>query len=167
LHRSTAVLWKTFQLTAPLNRLLKKIVRWQWLKEQQTAFEQVKIRLTEAPVLACPDFTKPFILQTGSSYAGLGAALIQHVTDGDQFIAYVSRSLSAGEMKYSVTKKECLAIVWGTEKMRLYLEGYRFTVVIDHQSLCWLHSFKSPSGRLAHWSVYLQQFDFEIKYCHD
>lgn len=48
--------------------------------------------------------------------------------------------------------------------MRPYLEGYHFTVVTDHQSLRWLHSLKSPPGRLARWSIYLQQFDFEIKY---
>lgn len=48
--------------------------------------------------------------------------------------------------------------------MRMYLEGYTFTVVTDHQSLKWLKSIQSPAGRIARWSIYLQQFDFNIKY---
>lgn len=103
------------------------------------------------------------MLQTDASDAGLGATLIQHDVKGNHITAYASRSLNSGEKKYSVTEKECLVIVCGIEKIKPYLEGYWFTVVTDHQSLCWLHSLKNPSGRLARWSVYLQQFDFEIK----
>lgn len=152
------------ELVAPLTRLLRKNQPWNWTEEQGTAFETVKERLTEAPVLACPDFSKPFVLQTDASDYGIGAALTQTTTDGDKVIAYASRTLNPAERNYSVTEKECLAIVWGIEKMRPYLEGYRFTVVSDHQSLKWLHAIKSPSGRLARWSIFLQQYDFDIKY---
>ena len=152
------------QIAAPLNQLLKKNIRWKWASEQEEAFLQLKECLTKAPVLACPDFNKPFVLQTDASDKGLGVALIQNDHDGDHVIAYASRSLTSSEKKYSVTEKECLAIVWGIEKMRPYLEGYHFTVLTDHQSLRWLHSLKSPSGRLARWSIFLQQYDFEIKY---
>src|SRR5580765_377685 len=48
--------------------------------------------------------------------------------------------------------------------MRDYLEGYRFTVITDHQSLRWLQRLESPSGRLGRWLFELQQFDFEIRY---
>ena len=152
------------QIAAPLNHLLKKGVKWTWSLEQEDAFQRLKTSLTNAPVLTCPDFTQPFVLQTDASDSGLGVALIQHGACGDQVIAYASRTLTSSERKFSVTEKECLAIVWGIEKMRPYLEGYHFTVITDHQSLRWLHSIKSPSGRLARWSIYLQQFDFEIKY---
>lgn len=53
---------------------------------------------------------------------------------------------------------------WGLRKMRHYLEGYQFRVVTDHQSLKWLKSIENPAGRLARWSLYLQQFDFDIIY---
>lgn len=152
------------QIAKPLNDLLKKNSKWQWQEDQQGAFDKLKECLTRAPVLTCPDFQKPFVLQTDASDNGLGAALIQHLHDGDHVIAYASRSLTSSEKKYTVTEKECLAIVWGIEKMRPYLEGYRFVVITDHQSLRWLHSLKNPSGRLARWSIYLQQYDFEIRY---
>jgi hypothetical protein len=79
-------------------------------------------------------------------------------------IAYASRSLTKPEQAYSTTEKECLAVVWGIEKMRPYLEGYRFTVFTDHQSLKWLRAIKDRTGRLARWAIFLQQHDFDIRY---
>ena len=52
-------------LASPLNKLLRKKMKWVWGEDQQRAFEELKLRLTQAPVLACPDFTKPFVLQRG------------------------------------------------------------------------------------------------------
>ncbi|KAG5900171.1 hypothetical protein JTB14_035316 [Gonioctena quinquepunctata] len=48
--------------------------------------------------------------------------------------------------------------------MRPYLEGYHFVVQTDHLSLKWVQSIKTPSGRIARWAMYLQQFDFEVRY---
>src|SRR3978361_1844963 len=152
------------KITAPLNRLLKKGQRWQWTAEQDKAFCELKQHLTEAPVLTCPDFEQPFILQTDASDLGLGVALTQNIEGNDQVIAYASRSLTSCEKAYSTTEKECLAIVWGIEKMRPYLEEYHFTVLTDHQSLKWLRTLKNQSGRLARWHMSLQQYSFDIKY---
>jgi transposase InsO family protein len=152
------------RIAAPLNRLLKKGGRWDWTSEQDAAFNTLKDSLSAAPVLACPDFGKPFVLQTDAADTGLGVALTQYVDGGDHVIAYASRSLTKPEQAYSTTEKECLAVVWGIEKMRPYLEGYRFTVLTDHQSLKWLQPIKDPTGRLARWAISLQQHDFDIRY---
>jgi transposase InsO family protein len=152
------------RIAAPLNRLLKKGGRWDWTPEQDAAFNTLKDSLSAAPVLACPDFGKPFVLQTDAADTGLGVALTQYVDGGDHVIAYASRSLTKPEQAYSTTEKECLAVVWGIEKMRPYLEGYRFTVLTDHQSLKWLRAIKDPTGRLARWAIFLQQHDFDIRY---
>ena len=133
--------------------LLKKNTRWSWGAEQQQAFEELKRKLTEAPVLACPDFSKRFILQTDASNHGLGAVLLQEVNGEERVIAYASRRLTKPESNYSCTEKECLAIVWGIRKMRLYLEGTHFTVITDHMALKWLNSIESPTGRIAQWAL--------------
>lgn len=154
-----------FSTTAePLNRLLQKKRSWSWTDEQQDSFEKLKKALTEAPILNGPDFEAPFFLQTDASDYGLGACLFQKIQGQDSVVAFASRSLNTAEKKYSATEKECLAIVYGVEKMRPYLEGYHFTVLSDHQSLKWLHNLKNPSGRLARWVMRLQQYDFHVEY---
>jgi len=105
--------------------------KWSWDEEQEKAFQRLKEALISAPVLACPDFTRRFVLQTDASSYGLGAVLTQHQEGGERVIAYASRTLNNGEKNYSATELECLAVVWGIQKMRGYLEGYAFTVVTD------------------------------------
>jgi hypothetical protein len=152
------------RIAAPLNRLLGKGVRWEWTTEQDAAFDTLKDSLSAAPVRACPNFGKPFVLQTDVADTGLGVALTQYIDGGDHAIAYASRSLIKPEQAYSTTEKEYLAVVWGIEKMKPYLEGYRFTVLTDHQSLKWLQAIKNPTGKLARWAIFLQQHDFDIRY---
>ncbi|KMQ83046.1 reverse ribonuclease integrase, partial [Lasius niger] len=151
-------------IAAPLTRLTCKNARWVWTEAANTAFCRLKEALTSAPVLACPDFNQPFTLQTDASAHGLGAVLTQQLDEGERVIAYASRTLNPAERNYSATELECLAVVWGIRRMRDYLEGYRFTVVTDHQSLRWLQRLESPSGRLSRWLFELQSYDFEIKY---
>ena len=149
-------------LASPLTMLLKKKQNWVWDIEQQTAYEEIKRCLSNAPVLTCPDFEVPFVLQTDASNSGVGAVLTQTINDEEHVISYASRTLSEAEIKYTTTEKECLAIVWAIQKFRPYLEGYKFTVVTVHSSLRWLHNLKNPTGRLARWSLSLLEYDFEI-----
>lgn len=151
-------------ITAPIVKLLRKNVKFRWTENQEKAFQEVKKKLIEEPVLTRPDFTKPFTLQTDASDVGLGAVLTQEVEGNEKVVMYASRSLSPAETRYSTSEKECLAVVWGIRKMRAFLEGYHFNVLTDHQALQWLNKLKNPSGRLARWALELQQYDFDIKY---
>ena len=151
-------------LSQPLTSLLKKGRHFKWGEREQTAFSALKEKLTEAPVLACPDFAKRFTLQTDASRHGLGAVLTQEWDGQERVIAYASRHLNSAEQNYSPTEQECLAIVWGIRKMRPYLEGYEFTVITDHLALKWLNSIESPAGRIARWTLELQQYRFEVQY---
>lgn len=149
---------------APLTRLLRKNEDWRWTEEQQEAFEWVKQVLIGRPLLAYPDFTQPFVLETDASTAGLGACLMQDQGAGLQPIAYASKMNSPTVAKYAITELECFAVVWAVKLLRPYLYGRRFTIRTDHAALKWLMTAHDLAGRLHRWALTLQEFDFDIVY---
>ena len=117
-----------------------------------------------APILAFPRLDVPFILDTDASDRGLGAVLSQ-VQDGKEcVIAYAARALSKAERNYSTTRKELLALVWGSEHFETYLYGGRFLARTDHSALQWLKNFKNPRGQFAWWLERLSDFNFEVEH---
>ncbi|KAH8236346.1 hypothetical protein KR032_010570, partial [Drosophila birchii] len=148
----------------PMTSLLKKGKKWNWTPRQDHAFQVLKTRLTEAPVLVCPDFGQEFVLQTDASEYGIGAVLTQTIDGQERVVAYASRRSKSAERNYSVTEKECLAIEWAVRKMRCYIEGYRFEVITDYQALKWLNSIDNPTGRIARWALELQQYQYDVHY---
>lgn len=149
-------------IIAPMTALLRKNSKFQWTAECAESFRRVKELLVAAPILSCPDYSKPFVVQTDASGFGLGAVLTQPSPEGDKVISYLSRSLTRQERNYTTTERECLAVLWAIEKLRPYLDGVQFTVVTDHYSLLWLQNLKDLTGRLARWAVRLQQYDFKL-----
>ncbi|XP_044860022.1 uncharacterized protein LOC123363206 [Mauremys mutica] len=127
-------------IAAPLTELLKKNSPRQvrWTAECEVAFQTLKDRLCQEPVLYSPDFDKPFILQTDASKTGVGAVLSQDMEGGDHPVIYLSRKLFPRERNYSVIEKEALAVKWACDALRFFLLGAPFTLVTDHAPLQWL-----------------------------
>lgn len=146
----------------PLTQLLKKRQQFVWTPEAQEAFEDIRSCLVKAPILTCPDFTKPFEISCDASGIGIGAVLSQVREQGEQVVAYASRTLTRAEQKYSATERECLAVIWAVERFRPYIEGTHFKIITDHYSLLWLHNLKDPQGRLARWALRLQPYSFTL-----
>lgn len=154
-------------ICSPISDLLhgrKKGQSITWTPEAEAAFSEIKSRLVSAPVLASPDFTKPFIIQCDASDTGVGAILYQECDGIEHPVAYASKTLTSCQRKYTVTEKELLAVIFGIEKFRSYIEGTKFTVETDHASLIYLRNLSNPSGRLTRWAVKLAQYDFVIKH---
>ena len=141
-------------IAAPLNDLTSNNVIFSWSDSHQTAFMRLKEALMSPPILDYPRKSDTFILTTDSSEVGLGAVLS---TSRGTVVEYASRTLTDAEKNYCTSEKECLAIVWATQKLRHYLIGARFTLETDHKPLEWLQSAKKSNARTqwlnaGHWS---------------
>lgn len=152
------------KLSSPLTRLTKKRAKWTWGTSEEEAFQKLKTTLSTTPILACPDFSRRFVLQTDASKERLGAVLTQHLEDGERVIAYASCTLTPPEKNYTTTELECFAVIWGICRMPGSLEEYEITFVTDRQSLRWLQRLEEPTGRLARWLFELQQYRYQVRY---
>ena len=116
--------------------MLHKDNTYEWNDQCQEAFDELKHRLTTAPILIYPDYKREFILATDASYTGFGATLSQISDDKKEHpIAYASKSLKRKKMNYGATELECAAIVWAIEHFHKYFGTSHFMLVTDHSAL--------------------------------
>ena len=147
----------------PLHALTRKSVAFVWDSRCHAAFNELKQRLTSAPVLATPDFSADapiFEVICDASQVAVGAILLQ----GGRPIAYESRTLGKSEKNYHPGELELLSVVHAMRTWRPYLEGVKSRVITDHNPLIYLNTQPNLTRRQARWSEYLQNFDFEWKY---
>lgn len=145
-------------IAKPLTTLTEKNRPFLWDNTCQQAFDSLKTALSSAPVLAHPDFTKEFVVETDASDVGVGAVLIQD----QRPIAFASRALTKEQKNYSATDKELTAVVFALGQFSMFLEARPFTLVTDHRPLIYLKELKNPTGRMARWRVEVESFDFKI-----
>ena len=127
---------KNFGIIArPLFNLLKKGVPFVWTSATETAFQVLKQQLVEAPILALPDFSKTFIVETDASDKGIGAVLQQ----GGHPIAYMSKALSPRYQGLSTYEKEYLAVIVAVDQWRPYLQHDEFIISTDQRRLVHLN----------------------------
>ena len=148
----------------PLTQLTRKNQPFTWTSECQDAFDLLKQKLISAPILGYPDFSLEFILHVDASNFALGMVLSQIQNGRKIVIAYASRTLNRSEQNLSATEREALACVDGIKYFQHYLYGRHFTIYTDHAALKWLMDIKDPTGKLARWSLTIQQYDFTIKH---
>ena len=143
---------KFAKIASPLHELTRKGMEWHWTDKQQEAFDMLKTRLIESPILAYPNFKRGFVLETDASVKGLGAVLSQGQEDQRLYpVAYASRALSAAEKNYSITKLETLAVVWTISHFRAYLYSHEVKVLTDHTAVKTILGAPNLSGKHARW----------------
>jgi len=96
----------------------------------------------------------------------VSAVLHQDVNGVLAPIAYHSRVLTAAERRYSTYEKECLAVLFGCEKCRSYIEHKEFMLHCDNLALCWLLRKTKDVGRLGRWILRLAPFKFKVQHSH-
>ncbi|KAK1608591.1 hypothetical protein QYE76_032264 [Lolium multiflorum] len=103
-------------IACPLNELTKKNVPFVWGKAQQKAFDELKKRLTEAPLLALPDFAKTFEIECDASGLGIGGVLMQN----GKPVAYYSEKLDGARLNYPIYDKELYALTYAMLSTHYY-----------------------------------------------
>ncbi|KAM2395356.1 hypothetical protein ACFX1X_032731 [Malus domestica] len=131
-----------------LCRLLQKDVPFKFDEECESAFNQLKEKLTSAPIITPPDWSFPFELMCNASDYALGAVLGQRRDKQPHVIYYASRTLNDAQLNYSTTEKELLAVVFALDKFRSYLIGTKVIVYTDHAALKYLLTKKEAKPRL-------------------
>jgi predicted aspartyl protease len=149
-------------IASPLHKLTEKSKTFEWSDECEVAFNTLKTKLCEAPILAYPNFEHDFILDTDASNFGLGGVLSQNIEDKEHVIAYGSRSLTKPERRYCVTRRELLAVVHFVKHFKHFLVGRNFLLRTDHGALRWLFKFKEPEGQVARWIEVLNTYQMDI-----
>ncbi|GFY18289.1 retrovirus-related Pol polyprotein from transposon 412 [Trichonephila clavipes] len=151
-------------IARPLHKLTESKQKFQWTKECEDSFLQLKEALTSSPILIYPQPDKPFILDTDASNESVGAVLSQEIDGQERVVAYWSKCLSKPERNYCVTRKELLAIVKAIEHFHHYLYGQKFLLRTDHASLTWLMNFRNTEGQVARWIQRLNEYYFDIRH---
>ena len=154
--------------TDRMRKLLKKDVKWEWTKEINDDFKQLKKEITEAPCLAHFDPKKDNFITTDACNTELGATLWQKENGAFRPVAFASRFLNECERKYAINELELLGVLWGLEYFRNYVYGKRINLLTDHQALQPLlkrnRAHKQYSARLTRWLDRLGQFDVNVQY---
>ena len=159
-------------LAEPISELTRGKMRKnslvKWDQRHNKCLSLLKDKLSSAPILQYPDFTKEFPIKTDASQVGLGAMLTQEYEIKGKKISmpfcFASRSLKGAKRQYSVTDQEGLTVVWAVKTFKSYIMGTCFKIVTDHNTLKALVNKASIKVQLAWWADYFISFDMDIIY---
>ncbi|WVZ76220.1 hypothetical protein U9M48_024209 [Paspalum notatum var. saurae] len=152
---------ENFSKTAkPMTSLLEKDAAFKWTADRQAAFDELKRRLTTAPVLTLPDQQKKFTVYCDASRDGLGCVLMQE----GKVVAYGSRQLRKHEVNYPTHDLELADLVYALKIRRHYLFGQRCEIYTDHKSLKYIFTRNELNMRRRRWLELIKDYDPEIHY---
>ncbi|CAA0831261.1 Uncharacterized mitochondrial protein AtMg00860, partial [Striga hermonthica] len=135
------------KIAQPLTNLTKKAVRFDWSQKYEENFQELKRRLSTAPVLSIPDPTFDFTIYSDASKMGLGCVLMQQ----GRVVAYGSRQLKPHEQNYPTHDLELATVVHALKIWRHYLHGGKCKIFTDHKSLKYIFTQKELNMRQRRW----------------
>ena len=147
-------------IAAPLTQMTRKNAQVKKTPEAQKAFNILKKKICEKPVLVYADFDKPFQLTIDTSEDAIGAVVEQLDSDGQPHpVRFESKVLSETERNYSATERECYGVVTMLEKLRPYITCHpESKVIVDCAALVWLFKKEKPMGKFARWILRVQEY---------
>ena len=148
------------RLAAPMTRLTRKGVKFEWDDLCEKAFQELKMRLTLAPILIVPEQRQRYTVYYDASRDELGCVLMQ----SRRVVPYGSRQLTNHEQNYPTHDLESAAIVFALKIWRYYLYGEKFEVFSDHKSLKYIFTQQDLNMRRRRWVEDLEDYDFTLHY---
>ena len=147
-------------IAAPLNKLLKKNVAYEWTETETAAYEALMKGLESAITLNTPTDTGDYFVFADACENGCGGAVVQ-LTDGvPGVLAVYSKAFTASEKNWPTREQEAFAIKFVMEKASELLAGHPVVVFTDHQSLKWIR--ESANARVQRWLSFLCDKDIKI-----
>jgi hypothetical protein len=148
------------KIAKAMTKLLEKNKAFEWTKDCQASFEELKKRLTSSPVLVLPDLTNKFDIYCDASRQGLGCVLMQE----GQVVCYASRQLRKHEENYPTHDLELATVVHTLKIWRHYLIGHRCEIYSDHKSLKYIFTQNDLNLRQRRWLELIKDYDLGINY---
>ena len=149
-----------FRLAAPMTRLTRKEVKFEWNDLYEKAFQELKRRLTSAPILIVPKRGQRYTVYCDASKVGLGCILMQ----SGRVVAYGSCQLKNHEQNYPTHDMELAIIVFALKIWRHYLYGEQFEVYSDHKILRYIFTQWDLNMRQRRWMKFVEDYDFTLHY---
>ena len=152
-------------IARPLVDLTKKGVKYQWTNEHEKAFITLRNAITSAPVLRAPDSSKDYILHTDASDVAMSGIAQQY--DEDNYlhpVAYWSKTFNPAQRNYSVTDRECLALVTALEHFKTLFEGHKYVCLTDHHAIIYLIKNSDSTPRLNRLMLRLAPYELTVKH---
>ncbi|GJX85650.1 putative reverse transcriptase domain-containing protein, partial [Tanacetum coccineum] len=140
--------------------LTQKSKTFDWGEEQERAFQTLKDKLCNAPILALFNGPEDFVVYCDTSGLGLGCVLIQR----GRLIAYTSRQLKIYEKNYTTHDLELGAVVFALKIWRHYLYGTKSVIYTDHKSLQHIFYKKELNMCQRCWIEIFSDYDCEIHF---
>ncbi|GKF61003.1 putative reverse transcriptase domain-containing protein [Tanacetum coccineum] len=148
------------KIAKSMAKLTQKGIKFDWGEKEENAFQLIKQKLCNAPILALPEGSKDFMVYCDASHKGLGVVLMQR----EKVIAYAFRQLKIHEKNYTTHDLELGSVVFNLKIWRHYLYGTKCTVFTDHKILQYILDQKELNMRQRRWLELLNDYDCNIRY---
>ncbi len=146
-----------------ITSMLKKESQVKWTEEAVKSFNLVKLALSSAPILIGPDYTQDFILFSFASEHTLAVVLMQKREGVENPIAFFSRIIRDGALKYNIIEKQALVLVKALKDFRMYILHSHILAYVPNVAVNDILVQADPEGRHGKWIAVLLEYDVEIK----
>ena len=133
-----------------------------WTPRAEAAFIDIKRRINDSPLLYFDDEREPITLMTDASDYGIGGHLFQNIKGTERTIAFVSKSLTETQLRWSVIQKEAYAIFYCVTYLSHLLRDRHFTIKTDHKNLTFISL--DSNAMVIRWNIALQEFSYTLEY---